>query len=77
MILQTKIPLDKETKNPISSLSKIFLLGSCFSENIGDQLKSKNAFGSDKLEVDITEMENATTFGIYTNHQTFRSHQLF
>jgi len=39
---------------------------------IEDQLKSKNAFGSDKLEVDITEMENATTFGIYTNHQTFR-----
>ena len=38
MILQTKIPLDKETKNPISYLSKIFLLGSCFSENIGDQL---------------------------------------
>ncbi|MDG1452268.1 MAG: GSCFA domain-containing protein [Polaribacter sp.] len=38
MILQTKIPLDKETKKPISYLSKIFLLGSCFSENIGDQL---------------------------------------
>jgi hypothetical protein len=40
--------------------------------NIEDQSKSKNALGNDKLEVDITEMENATTFGIYTNHQTFR-----
>jgi hypothetical protein len=40
--------------------------------NIEDQSKSKNALRNDKLEVDITEMENATTFGIYTNHQTFR-----
>lgn len=40
--------------------------------NIEDQSKSKNALGNDKLEVDITEMENVTTFGIYTNHQTFR-----
>ena len=38
MILQTKVPLQKEAKNPISYASKIVLLGSCFSENIGDQL---------------------------------------
>jgi hypothetical protein len=40
--------------------------------NIEDQSKSKNALRNDKLEVDIIEMENATTFRIYTNHQTFR-----
>ena len=38
MILQTKVPLQKEAKNPISYASKIVLLGSCFSENIGDLL---------------------------------------
>jgi len=38
MILQTKVTLQKEAKNPISYASKIVLLGSCFSENIGDQL---------------------------------------
>ena len=32
---QTKIPLSRETRNPIDYNSKIFLLGSCFSENIG------------------------------------------
>ena len=37
MILQTKVPLQKEAKNPISYASKIVLLGSCFSENIGDK----------------------------------------
>jgi hypothetical protein len=40
--------------------------------NNEDQTKSKNALRNDKLEVDITEMENVTTFGIYTNHQIFR-----
>ena len=38
MKLQTKIVLKKEERNPISYSSKILLLGSCFSENIGDQL---------------------------------------
>ena len=38
MNLQTKILLKKETTNLISYHSKIFLLGSCFSENIGNQL---------------------------------------
>ncbi len=38
MNLQTNILLKNETKNPISYHSKIFLLGSCFSENIGSQL---------------------------------------
>ena len=38
MNLQTKILLKKETENTISYHSKVFLLGSCFSEHIGNQL---------------------------------------
>ena len=38
MHLQTKIVLQKEVRNPISYSSKILLLGSCFSENIGKKL---------------------------------------
>jgi len=51
MNLQTHIPLLKETRNPIDYNSKTFLLGSCFSENIGDQFShfkfqsSQNPFG--------------------------------
>jgi hypothetical protein len=39
MNLQTKITLKKETRNPISYNSKIFLFGSCFSENIGSKIE--------------------------------------
>jgi len=38
MNLQTQIPLKKEIRNPIDYNSKILLLGSCFSENIGNKL---------------------------------------
>ena len=38
MKLQTQIPLKKETRNAIDYNSKVLLLGSCFSENIGDKL---------------------------------------
>ena len=38
MQLQTQISLKKETRNAIDYTSKILLLGSCFSENIGDKL---------------------------------------
>ncbi|MFD2568510.1 GSCFA domain-containing protein [Pseudotenacibaculum haliotis] len=38
MNLQTHIPINKETRNPIDYSSSIFLLGSCFSENIGNKL---------------------------------------
>ena len=38
MKLQTILPLQKESKNLIDYQSNIFLLGSCFSENIGDKL---------------------------------------
>ncbi|MEO8774477.1 MAG: GSCFA domain-containing protein [Gelidibacter sp.] len=38
MKLQTNIPLQKRTKNLIDYQSKVFLLGSCFVENIGQKL---------------------------------------
>ena len=38
MNLQTKIILKKETKNRINYNSKLVLLGSCFSKNIGNKL---------------------------------------
>ena len=51
MKLQTQIPIKKETKNLIDYRSKILLLGSCFSENIGNKLNyfkfqtQQNPFG--------------------------------
>lgn len=38
MNLQTKIKLEKQSKNTIDYTSNILLFGSCFSENIGKQL---------------------------------------
>ena len=38
MILQTKLPLKPIQHNPISYDSNVLLLGSCFSENIGEKL---------------------------------------
>ena len=51
MNLQTQISISKETINPISYPSKILLVGSCFSENMGHKLSyykfqsSQNPFG--------------------------------
>ncbi|MDP5107166.1 MAG: GSCFA domain-containing protein [Polaribacter sp.] len=51
MKLQTQLPLKKETRNLIDYQSKILMLGSCFSENIGDKLSyfkfqaAQNPFG--------------------------------
>ena len=51
MQLQTIIPLKKETRNTIDYNAKLLLLGSCFSENIGDKLNyfkfqtNQNPFG--------------------------------
>lgn len=39
MNLQTHIPLSKETRHPIDYNSNLLLLGSCFSENIGNKLE--------------------------------------
>ncbi|PQJ79618.1 GSCFA domain-containing protein [Polaribacter porphyrae] len=51
MNLQTKIPLKRQLHNQIDYNSKILLLGSCFSENIGDKFNyfkfqsTQNPFG--------------------------------
>ena len=51
MNLQTKIPIKTASKNLINYQSKILLLGSCFSENIGRKLNyykfqsNQNPFG--------------------------------
>lgn len=51
MKLQTQIPIKKQSKNLIDYTSKILLLGSCFSENIGQKFAyyqfqtSQNPFG--------------------------------
>jgi len=51
MNLQTQISITKEVYNPINYDSKTLLLGSCFSENIGDKLEyfkfqtNQNPFG--------------------------------
>jgi len=37
--LRTKIPLKKQAHNLIDYKSKVFLLGSCFAENIGDKFE--------------------------------------
>jgi lysophospholipase L1-like esterase len=48
---QTKIPLEKQSANQINYHSKVILLGSCFSENIGKKLEyykfqnTQNPFG--------------------------------
>lgn len=51
MIFQTQIPLKKQTHNLIDYSSKLLLLGSCFSDNIGNKLSfykfqsKQNPFG--------------------------------
>ena len=52
MKLQTQVPLSKQTSNTINYNSNLLLLGSCFSENIGDKLNyfkfqgHQNPFGN-------------------------------
>jgi len=51
MKLQTKIPLEKQAKSQIDYNSNVLLIGSCFSDNIGQKLdyfkfkNSQNPFG--------------------------------
>ena len=78
MILQTQIPIAKETYNPITYNSKILLLGSCFSENIGSKLvyfkfqSTQNPFG---ILFHPKAIENLITNTInekeYTEEDTF------
>ena len=78
MNLQTEITLKKETRNPISYNSKIFLFGSCFSENIGSKIEyfkfenTINPFGilfhPIAIEMLITNIVNEK---IYTEKDVF------
>ncbi|MFK8061040.1 MAG: GSCFA domain-containing protein [Polaribacter sp.] len=51
MKLQTQLPIKKQTRNSVDYNSKLLLLGSCFSENIGEKLNyfkfqaTQNPFG--------------------------------
>ncbi len=74
MNLQTQIQIKKETRNAINYNSKLLLLGSCFSDNIGNKLayykfkSNQNPFGilfqPKAIETLIT---NAINEKVYTN----------
>ena len=83
MKFQTTIPLEKQPRNLIDYNSNILLLGSCFSENIGDKLayfklqNCQNPFGilfhPKAIEQFITDVSNTKTFTeddlIYVNER--------
>ncbi|OSY86911.1 GSCFA domain-containing protein [Tenacibaculum holothuriorum] len=72
MKFQTEIPIQKQSKNLIDYQSKILLLGSCFSENIGNKLSyfkfqsNQNPFGilfhPKAIERLITKVINQETY---------------
>ena len=78
MILQTHIPIQKETYHPIEYTSKIQCLGSCFSTNIGNKFayfkfqSNQNPFGilfhPKAIETLIT---NAINLKVYTEKDLF------
>jgi len=78
MNFQTHIPLSKETIHPIDYNSKVLLLGSCFSQNIGEKFKyfkfqsHQNPFGilfhPKAIETFIT---NAINLKEYTDKDVF------
>ena len=90
MKFQTTIPLKKQSRNLIDYNSNILLLGSCFSENIGDKLayfklqNCQNPFGilfhPKAIEQFITDVSNTKTFAkddlIYVNerYHSFDAH---
>ncbi len=78
MSFQTKLPLIKETRNPIDYNSHILLLGSCFSENIGSKLNyfkfqsTQNPFG---ILFHPLAIENLITRAI--NQEKFSEKEVF
>ncbi|MGC1204719.1 MAG: GSCFA domain-containing protein [Flavobacteriaceae bacterium] len=78
MNLQTKIQLEKESKNQIDYNSNVLLLGSCFSENIGKKLdyfkfqNFQNPFGilfhPKAIE---TLISNAVEHKVYSEKEVF------
>lgn len=84
MKLQTKIPLQKQTRNQIDYHSKIILLGSCFSENIGNKLSYhkfesfQNPFGILFHPKAIENLiVNAINERVYTDKDIFFNHEVW
>lgn len=73
MNLQTQIPLSKQPHNQIDYNSKLFLLGSCFSENIGEKFdyyklnSNVNPFG---ILFHPLAIENLITRSVNKNYYT-------
>lgn len=78
MKLQTNIPLSKEPHHPIDYSSKLLLLGSCFSENMGEKLKYfqfstlQNPFG---ILFQPKSIENSVTNAI--NKKEYSGNDIF
>ncbi|WP_438977115.1 GSCFA domain-containing protein [Polaribacter sp.] len=84
MKLQTQIPLLKESRNLINYNSKIVLLGSCFSENIGNQLDyykfqtTQNPFGILFHPIAIENLiTNAINEKKYTENDVFFNNEQY
>ena len=92
MILQTQIPIQKQKEHTIDYNSKVLLLGSCFSENIGNKLayykfqSSQNPYGilfhpraiEQLIENTISKKEFTENDVFYHNEQwhCFETHSL-
>ena len=84
MKLQTQIPIEKQDRNQIDYESKVLLLGSCFSENIGNKLNYfkfqtlQNPFG---ILFHPLAIENLITKSIneevYTGASVFENNNLW
>lgn len=84
MNLQTHIPISKEARHPLDYNAKILLLGSCFSENIGNKLEYfafqslQNPFGilfhPKAIETLIT---NAINEKVYTEDDVFELNERY
>lgn len=84
MKLQTQIPIEKQDRNQIDYDSKVLLLGSCFSENIGNKLNYfkfqtlQNPFG---ILFHPLAIENLITKSIneevYTDASVFENNNLW
>lgn len=86
MLLQTQIPLKKQADNQIDYSSKLTLIGSCFSENIGDKLSYYqfqtivNPFGIlfhpkaiEKLITDVVDNKTYTEKDVFYNNEQWHS----
>ncbi|WCC45148.1 GSCFA domain-containing protein [Tenacibaculum finnmarkense] len=84
MKLQTQIPLKKQPHNLIDYNSKLLLLGSCFSENIGDKLSfykfqsQQNPFGIlfhpkaiEKLITDAINQKKYTEEAVFLHNESW------